>query len=91
MQYLLLSADLCHVLYKAIDTRVFAAAYRLVYYVPRNKTDMVLTNLTPGTSYHIYVEAVFDKPVPDSLEPLQILKSMRLVASTRGFGSEENR
>jgi hypothetical protein len=58
----------------------------LIVYVPRSSTTAVLSDLTTGTSYHIYIEAIFNQPVSGTPEDVELLKSWLLVVTTLGFG-----
>jgi len=55
-------------------------------YIRPNETEFRVTNLTIGTSYHFYLEAIFDQNIPG--RNTKVLKSWILIAVTKGVGQD---
>ena len=55
-------------------------------YIRPTETEFSIKDLTRGTSYHAYLEAIFDKNIAG--KNTNILKSWILIAITRGIGPD---
>jgi len=55
-------------------------------FIRPNQTQYLIADLTIGTSYHAYLEAIFDKNVAG--QNIKSLKSWMLIARTNGIGPD---
>ena len=55
-------------------------------YIRPNMTSFLVTDLTIGTSYHLYLEAIFQSYIPG--QHIKSLKTWILIAMTKGFGPD---
>jgi len=65
---------------------VWSSGNHYTVYIRPTETEFGIKDLTRGTSYHAYLEAIFDKNIAG--QKTNILKSWILIAITRGVGPD---
>jgi len=62
------------------------SAKHLTFHVPPSTKNVSINDLEIGTTYHIYVEAIFNQQLPGTADRVQLLKSWLMKVKTLGYG-----